>query len=76
MTSFLHLHEAFRTIKHRESKMFCIFKEDQSKDSHGKSLLSSLRESGLCELVSEDGTGIITEYVEDHNVQPWFSQTK
>lgn len=75
MTSILHLHEAFRTNKHSEAKMFCIFKENQSKDSHGKSLLSNLKESGLCELVSEDETGIISEYVEDHNVKPWFSQT-
>lgn len=42
--------------------MFRIFKEDQSKDSLGKSLLSNLRESDLCKLVSEDETGIITEY--------------
>lgn len=74
VTRFVALSRAIELAEKKRGKFYILGREPQNSDVKNHLLWEQIRDSDILEFVDADETGLVEEYMEDHDVRPYFAK--
>lgn len=74
VTRFVALTKVIELAENKRGQFYVLGREPENSDIKNHQLWEQIRDSDILEFVDADETGIVEEYIESHDVRPYFEK--
>lgn len=74
VTRFVALTKVIELAENKRGQFYVLGREPENSDVKNHQLWEQIRDSDILEFVDADETGIVEEYMESHDVRPYFKK--